>query len=163
MRLLSKWTSTNGRWGVEIVGDLPDGQGWQKLMPGHLVPLGTRGGMQCFCYSPEGEGFIATLGDAVPASGSGAVEVCSMDLQSSSRVTLFHAIAGAIFQVFGYKRRGSDFLAITADGNLKPVPAGVLLALGLIQPSKDEEIAPAPAPEKPSGVMLDALRKAGLI
>lgn len=161
MKVLKSWYSTNGRWGVEIVGEeLGEDEHWQNCMPGTLIPLGERGSVKAFKYVPGNESFVVSLPDGEAVSENGAVEVCNQYLQSNNSITLFNAKEGAIFQSWGYKRRSSTFYAVTKEG-LKEVPPSVLLALGLIEPS--EEIQPLPEPKQPNNQMLEALKKAGLI
>lgn len=161
MKILKEWTSTNGNWGVEIVGELPEGESWQSLMPGELIPLGKKGGIEAFKYNPQKENtYAVTLSDGRAEEGSGAVQICDCYLQSNNSIMLWNASKGAIFESFGYKQRSSHFVAVTKEG-LKNVPVGVLLALGLIEPP--EGAAPAPEPSPPNNQMLEALKKAGLV
>lgn len=152
MEILFEARSTNGRWGLAIVG--PAG----TTMPaqGSLVGLGTIAGIETYRFTPgETETWILAGGDIQPHSG--ARQVASMGLQSSQVSAILLLGPEAVVEQHGYKRRSSRFVAYVA-GEARDIPASILLAMGLVAP----ESAPAVPPEPPpalSGAMASAFAK----
>lgn len=133
--LLREWRSTNGRWGVQIVGPaaaapaFKDRWGWgSKALPGALIPLGRLAGMESFRYDPAAAGFVVLAGDAEPVAGTPCSLIYGEGLQSSEFVTLLAAQPGGRWREWGYKQRSSRYYELRSDGAIAEVPAAVLAA-----------------------------------
>jgi hypothetical protein len=158
MKTIYKTTSTNGRWGLEVVGpdDVADRQ--KVFVNFAFQPLGKAGGIECFQLIPT-EGNIAIIsGDVECPEGTGTVMVHSADLQSSNVVSLLHAIPRGVFKRYDYKRRGSSYQQVMPDGGIVEASPALLLAAGILQP-KDK---PAEVPQPSfNSAFSDALKKIG--
>jgi hypothetical protein len=171
MKAIFKARSQNGRWGMQIVCAherevAPARTG--DVLQGSLKPLGRSAGTDCFEFVPIGKGgdpetFIVIGSDLDQVQGP-AKTVLSLDLQGNDQVTILVARPGACWKSYGYKRRGSSWQMLTADGTIETPPVGVLLAAGIIQPievpAEDVVLPPEPDEESP---MRRAMREAGLI
>jgi len=150
-------TSTNGRWGIKMVG--PKGLSLGKPQEGQLVSLKKIEGHDTFKFIPEpGSGKWYMVGeDLVPLAGCEVV--CKRDLQSSSTCTVL--VGGKFIAVKsrGYKGRSSSVTCYACGEEIK-APAAVLAAMGLI-PCTIEKVS-ATAPPLPSP-LAEALAKAGLV
>ena len=126
------WTSTNGRWGAQLVH--PDGQKFPAQ--GTLRSLGRAGGLDCFEFAPAETGtWIVTGDDLSPVAGCEVAYNAS--LQSSSSVTFLVARPGAIWKRHGYKGRSVTVVMLRPDGTVvRPDPA-TLLASGAIEPAAE--------------------------
>ncbi len=163
MEIIYQRRSTNGRWGLAVVGNTPKviNKGNTEIIRDHSVEsLGTVAGIETFRLVSMSGTHLVMGSDLEVVPGSGAVEVGRMNLQSSDVVTLIAARDGAIVKEYGYKRRSSHFFAVTPEGTAN-VPSSVLLALGLVEP--DTPARPVAAPVPPSNNMFAALQKAGLV
>jgi hypothetical protein len=150
-------TSTNGRWGVVILG--PAGCKLSAPQEGRMESLGKIEGHETFRFFPEtgsGQWFLAG-DDIVPVAG--AAVVASGDLQSSNCWAIL--VGGEFFAVrsFGYRRR-SETLTCYLRGREVKASAAVLASMGVI-PCKVEAVNEA-APKLESGLAL-ALKRAGLV
>lgn len=163
MQTIAKFVSTNGRFGVEIVGDWDqEANGRFDAAPqrGQLVPLGRSGGFLCFRFEARTDDHFVVIGSDLVAV-AGAVVVAAESLQSNDYVTLLHVTIGSVWQSFSYKRRSSEFLLLGRDGQTVTPSAGILLAAGVITPTEaPKALEPVPAF---SNAMADALRKAGVV
>ena len=150
-------TSTNGRWGVVILG--PKGCKLSTPQEGRMESLGKIEGHETFRFTPEiGSGQWFLYGDdIVPVAG--AAVVSSGGLQSSAGWTI--VVGGEFFAVrsYGYKRR-SETLTCYLRGQEIKASAAVLASMGVI-PCKVEAVNEA-APKLESGLAL-ALQRAGLV
>lgn len=161
--LLWRTTSTNGRWGVEIVGDAEHKALFEdrsRAIPGQLRALGRRAGFECFAFEPGGSGFLVIEGEAEAVEGAGSVLVHQEGLQSNSYVTLLHVAPLGLWKWTGYKGRDAGYRMVRADGSIQSVPTALLLDAGIVQPK--EPPPPASAPPVFGSSFADALRKAGL-
>jgi len=137
MKVILDDRSQNGRWGLQIVGP----EDTEFPARGTLKHLGRRAGVECYEVSPSDEGdFWVVVGGDLEAI-SGCTEVCSMDLQGGSSVTLLSCRVGAVWQEFGYKRRNSEFRLLKTDGSTETPPVSVLLAAGTAMQSPSRLLA----------------------
>ena len=155
---IARGTSTNGRWGIKVVG--PKGLSLGKPQEGRLMSLGKIAGHDTFKFIPEpGSGKWYMVGeDLVPLAGCEVV--CKRDIQSSCFCTLL--VGGEFIAVKsrGYKGRSSSVTCYACGEEIK-APTAVLAAMGLIPCAAVEEV-PAAAPPLPSP-LAEALTKAGLV
>jgi hypothetical protein len=131
--------STNGRWGLTVVG--PDGT---KLpAQGSLRHVGKVAGMATYEFSPgETCAWVTVAGDVTVHGG--ATLVANEDLQSSQVASLLVLGPQAVVEHHGYKRRSSRIVAYVA-GVETDIPGTVLAAMGLLQ-ADGEVIAVEPPP-----------------
>ena len=150
-------SSTNGRWGVVILG--PKGCSLRAPKEGRLESLGEIEGRTTYRFTPEtGSGNWYVYGDdLVPVAG--ATVIGSGSLQSSNGWTLI--VGGQFMAVksYGYKRR-SETLTCYLRGQEVKASAAVLASMGVI-PCTVEAVSET-APKLESGLAL-ALRRAGLV
>lgn len=135
MEMIFEARSTNGRWGLAIVGP----EGTRLPAQGSLVRLGTVAGIETYRFDAGDTGTWVLAGDDMQPHG-GATLVSSRDLQSSQVATILLLGPEAVVEHHGYKRRSSRFKAYVA-GEAREIPASILLAMGLV--------APESAPNKP--------------
>jgi hypothetical protein len=161
------YRSTNGRSGVEILAPdhLVDEGGRLRPSPvrGRFESLGRRAGTSVFrlVEDPTASQYAVVEDDASPAGEATGVAVVHCEsLQSGNVVTLLHVAEGGVYQVFGYKRRSSRFVACIDGRFIEPSP-GVLLDAGLVEPAEDSIVETPPAPPI-GGALRAALAKAGL-
>lgn len=130
--LLWERRSSNGRWGVQIIGAETERELFRRTdgysYPGKMVPLGTGAGMTVFRYDPTAQGRVVVEEDAEPLADTPATVIIKMDLQSNSFVTLLACLPGGRWQSFGYKRRSSSYYELLNDGTVANVPAFVILS-----------------------------------
>lgn len=135
--VLFETRSTNGRWGVQIVGEiqLPDEERFDaRPRQGRLEALGRRGGLQCFRFvAVAGDQWVVVGDGLVPVEGAGSVLVHSEDLQSNSSCVLLHVRGGGLYRWVGYKGRSSGYTQLVG-GSTSEAPAGLLLEAGIIEP-----------------------------
>ncbi len=151
MKMIFEARSTNGRWGLAIVGP----EGTTLPAQGSLISLGTVAGIETYRFTPGDTGtWVLAGGDLQPHGG--ATLVAWRDLQSSQFATILLLGQEAVVEQHGYKRRSSRFVAYVA-GEARDIPASILLSMGLIAP----ESAPAPIEPPPalSGAMASAFAK----
>ena len=147
--------STNGRWGLQIVG--PKGMSLSTPKKGRLFSIGKIDGKQVYKFNPDESGRWFLAGDDLePVEGCEVVQ--KMDLQSNDCITII--AGGDVFAVksYGYKRRSAT-TCLYKDGVQIDIPAPVMLALGLI-PNEYKEVETTSTPL--SEVMSAALKKAGI-
>lgn len=131
--------STNGRWGLVVVG--PDGTTFPEQ--GSLRHVGKVAGMATYEFSPGETGaWAATAGDITVHGG--ATLVANEDLQSSQVVSLLLLGPQAVIEHHGYKRRSSRIVAYVS-GVETDIPGTVLAAMGLLQ-ADGEVLAVEPPP-----------------
>ena len=131
--------STNGRWGLAVVG--PEGTVFPAQ--GSLRHVGKVAGMATYEFVPGETGtWIATAGDVTVHGG--ATLVASVDLQSSQVASLLLLGPEAVVERHGYRRRSSHVVAYVA-GVATDIPGTVLAAMGLLQ-AGGEVIAVEPPP-----------------
>lgn len=151
MKELVSEISTNGRWGVAIVGP----EGTEFPAQGTLRHLGRVAGVATYEYTPgETETWVFVGGD-VAVHGGGTV-VAYEDLQSSRVVSILLIGPEAILETRGYKGRGSSIEAYIR-GRRTSIPATVLVAMGLVH-AEGETVKIAP-PEPLQGAMALAFAK----
>lgn len=156
-----RWTSQNGRWGLEVI-DLPESR---FPFRGTVERLGTLAGIKCLRAKPNETAGTWVL--AVRAAVE-AVMACSIveqvSLQGGDAVSILIARPDAVWREWGYKGRSSYFLSLNKEGKVKELSPSVLLAAGLIEPDEAPEATQvAPPPPVGEGALADALRKAGII
>lgn len=131
--------STNGRWGLAVVGP----KGTTFPAQGSLRHVGKVAGMTTYEFTHgEGGTWALTAGDVTIHGG--ATLVASKDLQSSQVVSLILLGPQAVIEHHGYKRRGSRIVAYVA-GVENDIPGTVLASMGLLQVD-GEVIAVEPPP-----------------
>lgn len=131
--------STNGRWGLAVVG--PE----ETTFPaqGSLRHVGKVAGMATYEFTPGDTGaWVAVAGD-VTVHGGATLVACE-DLQSSHVASLLLLGPEAVVEHHGYKRRSSRVVAYVS-GVETDIPGTVLAAMGLLQVD-GEVIAVEPPP-----------------
>ena len=152
MELIFNARSTNGRWGLAIVG--PEGS--RLPAQGSLISLGTVAGIETYQFTPGETGTWVLAGEDLQPHG-GATLVTARDLQSSQIATILVLGPEAVVEHHGYKRRSSRFTAYVA-GEAHDIPASILLAMGLIAP-ESAPAAPIEPPPALTGAMAGAFAK----
>ena len=156
MRIIRQETSTNGRWGLTIVGDVADD--FRFPAKGVLTDMGTIEGHRTFKFAADENGRWVDVASDVKLL-AGCAEVCSMSLQSGDRATLL--VGGDFFAYisYGYKRRSQTVVAYS-HGKTVNLPAAVMAAMGLITCTTEVVQVEPPPVESP---IADALKRAGII
>ena len=153
---LVRASSTNGRWGLVIVG--PKGCDLYAPQEGRMEFLGTIEGRETFLFWPEvgSNKWFLVGGDVVPLAGATIVKKIS--LQSNGEATVI--LGGSFFAVrsYGYKRRSSNITCYLRGQEIK-ASAAVLAAMGVIPCTSSEVQAEVPQLE---GGLAAALKAAGL-
>jgi hypothetical protein len=141
--------STNGRWGLAIVG--PE----ETKLPaqGILRHVGNVSGMETYEFTPGETGMWAMTAEDVTVHG-GATMVTWQDLQSSRGASLLLLGPQAVIEHHGYKRRGSHIVAYVS-GVKTDIPGTVLAAMGLLQ--ADGEVVAVEPPPALNGAMAAAM------
>jgi hypothetical protein len=140
--------STNGRWGMAVVGP----EGVKFPAQGSLSHVGKVAGVQTYEFIPGETGQWVLVAEDCKVHG-GATVVESMSLQSSAVTTLLVLGEEAVIEHYGYKRRSSRVVAYHKGAEVD-IPATVLAAMGLVQAGGEVvEIAPPP---KLEGAMASA-------
>lgn len=131
--------STNGRWGLAVVGH----EGTTFPAQGSLRHVGKVAGMATYEFTPGETGtWVAVAGDVTVHGG--ATLVASEYLQSSNVTSLLLLGPQAVVEHHGYKRRSSRIVAYVA-GVETDIPGTVLAAMGLLQ-AGGEIVAVEPPP-----------------
>jgi len=149
-------SSTNGRWGLIIVG--PEGVDLHHPTEGALTALGKRDGKDIFQFTPApGNGQWFYVGGDVKII-AGAQEVYSASLQSSSSVTVI--VGGPFFALteYGYKGRSARTTCYK-NGQRINAPPPVLMAMGVLPCTPEPVKVEIPALDGP---LAAALKAAGL-
>lgn len=131
--------STNGRWGLAVVG--PAG----TVLPaqGSLTHVGLVGGLDTYQFLPGETGrWVLTAGDVTVHGG--ATLVAQKDLQSSQVASLLLVGPQAVVEHHGYRRRSSRVVALVG-GVETDIHGTVLAAMGLIE-AEGEVVAIEPPP-----------------
>ena len=158
MKVVYEVKSTNGRWGLQIMGandvELPErGLVFRNFT---VKDYGTTAHMWVLELVSADGFFTIVTGEAKCITG--CTLVAEQNLQSSNEVSVIVARPGAIFKEIGYKGRSSQYITIDSEGKKVPTPVGMLVAAGLVEPEiKDPEPI---IPEEIPGTMLDAFKKA---
>lgn len=148
MRELFSSRSTNGRWGLAVVGP----EVTKFPAQGSLRHVGRVAGMATYEFTPGDTGtWVAVAGD-VTAHG-GATLVASEDLQSSQTASVLLLGPQAVVEHHGYKRRSSRVVAYVA-GVETDIPGTVLAAMGLL--IADGEVVAVEPPPILAGAMAAA-------
>jgi len=148
MKELFSARSTNGRWGVAVVGP----EGTEFPAQGSLRHVGNVAGMETYEFTPgETNTWVMVTGD-VKVHG-GATLVTRVDLQSSQVASLLLLSPEAVVEHYGYKRRSSRISAYI-NGEVADIPGTVLAAMGLLQ--ADGEIIAVEPPPALTGAMAAA-------
>lgn len=150
-------SSTNGRWGLIIIG--PKGRDIHTPQEGRLESLGALEGRETYRFTPEvgsGQWFMVG-GDLEPVAGASVV--CNVSLQSSNEATII--LGGEFFAVksYGYKRRSSHLTCYFKGQEIK-ASAAVLASMGLVPCTVKEVQEAAP---KLESALAAALKGAGLV
>lgn len=148
--------STNGRWGIALVGDMTDVQ-LQGVIQGTIQHLGAVNGVDTWQVTPGSTGEYYWLAGDIEAV-AGAVILAQRDLQSGDVATLVRMNDEAVLNVFGYKRRSARFVAVI-EGTTQDIPAPILLAMGLVKGTEAKAEAELPKPEPLKGAMASAFAK----
>ena len=152
MKVIFEARSTNGRWGMAIVGP----EGTKLPAQGSLASLGTVAGIETYLFTPSETGtWILAGGDLQPRGG--ATTVRTMNLQSSSSATILLLGPEAVIEQYGYKRRSSRYVAYV-NGEARDIPASILLAMGIIA-SESTPTTSIPPPPALSNTMANAFSK----
>lgn len=142
MKEIFKELSTNGRWGLAVVGE----EGTQFPAEGSVRPVGRAAGIQTFELVPGNTGtwVLPVSGGGIKIHG-GATLVAQEELQSNGVAALLLMGPEAVIEIYGYKRRSSRVVAFI-EGRETDIPAPVLATMGLLQvePPKATEIPPPP-------------------
>lgn len=155
MTIVFSARSTNGRWGVDVVSATPV-QKWPAR--GALVPLGRTAGVWAFRFdADESAASWVFPVEREYAPVEGATLAWSSDLQSGRVASVLVLGPTAVLRWRGYKGRSGGF-ELVREGRIEPLPPGIALALGLVEPGTAPE--PIPAPPEPSGALQDALQDA---
>jgi hypothetical protein len=132
--------STNGRWGLTVVGP----EGTKFPAEGKVRHLGAVSGYETFEFVPGETGQWVLPTGAVTVH-AGATTVISMGLQSSRACTLL--VLGPEAVVEHHSRIGSKGHIVAYNRGVETyVPPGVLLAMGVIEPADSAEITIEPPP-----------------
>jgi hypothetical protein len=132
--------STNGRWGLAVVG--PEGAKFPAQ--GSLRHVGKVAGLATYEFVPGETGtWVLPVLEEVTVHG-GATLVAAHDLQSGGYVSLLLLGPQAVVERYGYKRRSSRVVAYVAGAETH-IPGTVLAAMGLLQ-ADGEVVAVAPPP-----------------
>lgn len=144
--------STNGRWGLAVVG--PEGTTFPAQ--GRLRALGEVAGIATFQFTPDDTAgtWVLPLKSAAHLCGGGTL-VHQTGLQSGQSASLLLLGREAVIQCHGYRGRDSWYRAFV-EGEEKHIPAPVLLAMGLIKPDPKPEPEPIPEPAPLQGAMAAA-------
>lgn len=146
--------STNGRWGLALVG--PEETDLKERNT--VKPVGTVSGVQVFEVSPTDEPTWVRIAGDVTVHG-GATLVASVDLQSNGMMSLLLLGPMAVVEHHGYRRRTSQIVAYE-DNVAVGIPSTVLAAMGLLKIDKPTDIVePPPALEGAMAVAFALLRK----
>lgn len=113
--------STNGRWGLVLVGP----EGTKFPAEGRVEYIGTVAGKKTFRFTPCASGEWGYVGGDVKVHG-GATVIEEMGLQSSNYTSLLVLGKQAVIQEFGYKGRISEICAFI-EGKRVRIPDTVLL------------------------------------
>jgi hypothetical protein len=148
--------STNGRWGIALVGDLTEVE-LMRPVQGTIRHLGTVGGVDTWQITPGQTGEWYWLTGDVEVVG-GAIVLSQMGLQSNGEATLLCLTDEAVIKTYGYKRRSSRFSALI-NGEGKDIPDAVLAAMGLVQGENVRKDDDLPKPEPLKGAMASAFAK----
>lgn len=153
MKELFRVDSTNGRYGLAVVG--PDDQ----TLPaqGSLRHLGQVAGVDTYLFVPgeTGTWVLPSWEEAVVHGGATVVAQLSLQSYRSGAVLLLGR--EAVVEFYGYKRRSSRVVAY-ADGREVEIPATVLAAMGGVAPTGD--VAPVEPPPALAGSMAAAFAAA---
>lgn len=151
MNTIFEARSTNGRWGIAIVGP----EGTRLPAQGKLLDLGEVAQVRTFKFIPdESSGqWIWAGDDAEVVAGARVVE--SVSLQSHRRATVIILGPEAVIRSFGYKRRSETVVAFV-NGQEQEIPSHVMASMGLIPGVDAVEVEPPPPLEGP---MAAAFRK----
>jgi hypothetical protein len=157
LEVIATATSTNGRYGVQVVG--PKDISIHTPQEGKLVSLGKIDGHHTYQFNPVvGSGqWVLFGGDLSPVVG--CTVVIQEDLQSSTSCTLI--VGGNFFAVtsYGYKHRSSHNTCYH-NGKEVVVSTAVMAAMGLIPCNQHEVVVDIPQFDSP---LKAALLAAGLI
>ena len=135
LKELFKAISTNGRWGLAVVGK----EGITFPAKGKLIHLGEVEGISTYKFEEDEQGvwILPCAAKMKPVAGATVVE--AMGLQSGRAATI---VAGGDFfavEKFGYKDRDSEILAFS-EGQELELPATVMVAMGLLPAQKKEKV-----------------------
>lgn len=139
--LLWQARSTNGRWGLAIVGP----EGTELPCQGSIRHLGEVEGIDTWLVEPGETGTWVVTAGAVTIHG-GATVVVERGLQSNNYASVLILGPQAVVEHHGYKGRYSNVIAYV-NGQEQQIPGPVLLAMGLIQGSDMAQAVAIPPPE----------------
>lgn len=151
--LLWQARSTNGRWGLAIVG--PEGS---KLpCQGAIRRLGEVSGIDTWLLEPGETGTWVMVAGEVTVHG-GATVVREMGLQSNNHASILLIGPQAVIEEHGYKGR-SSWIKAYINGEAKVIPSPVLLAMGLIKGGDMPQAVAIPPPAPLQGAMAAAFAR----
>lgn len=151
--LLWQARSTNGRWGLAIVGP----EGTKLPCQGAIRHLGEVEGLDTWLLEPGETGtWIMVAGDVTVHGG--ATVVVGRGLQSNNHASILLLGPQAVVEHHGYKGRYSNVFAYI-NGDEKNIPGPVLLAMGLIKGSDMAQAVAIPPPEPLQGAMAAAFAR----
>lgn len=156
--LISSWRSQNGRWGVELVGDLEAWTanrvwaaqfGGEAIVQGAVLPLGNVKRTEVLRYvSPQedpqaGQLFVVIGGNLEAVAGCKLVT--NTHLQGGDFISVLVAREGAVWAEHGRLPVDVCYLSLV-DGCLVDTPVGVLVAAGVVEAEGgSDEVPEVPA------------------
>lgn len=139
MKELFSARSTNGRWGLALVGP----EGTTLPAEGSLRHVGSVAGINTYELVPGETSTWVLVAEDVKVHG-GATLVALEGLQSGRHASIVLLGAEAVVEHYGYMRRGSR-IAAYVKGVKTDIPGSVLAAMGLIEAQGEiVEVAPPP-------------------
>lgn len=156
-KIWKSWTSTNGRYGMDVLAPEDFVQVDGVLQEGVVSDLGTVANRRVLRFTPKPGAGTYILFGADGLDGGTIIE--DLNLQSSNSASVSIVGRMAVAKYMGYKGRSISY-TLYKDGKAVELQEAQLLALGLIKPSvKPVEIPPPPP--MPSA-MADAFAALGL-
>ena len=156
MKEIYSVTSQNGRWGLAVVSESIEKM--DNPVQATATRLGDTEGQSVWrVEATDRPQWVMVGGDLEALAGARVLE--GMSLQGNSDVTLMLLGPEAIVRRWGYKRR-SSCVCFYSNGERQPIPASVLLALGLIPVSEAPEEAAPPPPFRVDGEHKSAIGQA---
>ena len=153
MKEIFKAVSTNGRWGMAIVGP---NEVSRLPAEGGIRHIGKIAGIETYVFEPgPTQTWVAGFEKEVVVHG-GATLVLEMGLQSGASASIVLLGPEAVVQTYGYRTRSSSVLAFI-NGVERSIPETVLAAMGLAKTTGEIiEVAPPP---KLEGALAQAFKR----
>lgn len=160
-KVFSTYSAQNGHAGFTVT--VPADFSEKELGQGILSSMGKAGQFDLYDFTPDKTvDCFYKIFDREVMPIVGAVIVSSYSLQNfGSHATIVAMGKMAVLQTFGYKRRTSYFTCYI-NGEIINTPVEVLIACGLVPPTKEPEIIKPEIPTVPTA-FAEALMKAGIV